>query len=110
MWHKIAEHPNELDFATNRIAVVKVKGKTFCIGRHGEELFAFAYKCPHAGGIMADGYIDAMGQVVCPLHRYKFDMRTGRNTSGEGYFLKRWKVEWREDGVFVEMEQASWWG
>jgi 3-phenylpropionate/trans-cinnamate dioxygenase ferredoxin subunit len=83
-WHKIANHINELDFTSNNMAMADVKGKKICIGRFQNNLFAFAWKCPHAGGILADGYIDALGQVVCPLHRYKYDMKTGRNTSGEG--------------------------
>lgn len=103
-WHKIADHPAEIFFATNNIAVADVNGKKICIGRFQENLFAFAFKCPHAGGIMADGHIDALGNVVCPLHRYKYSMQNGRNTSGEGYYLKHWAVEVRESGVFVGME------
>jgi 3-phenylpropionate/trans-cinnamate dioxygenase ferredoxin subunit len=102
-WYKIAEHINELDFAENNIAVAEVNGKTICIGRHGDRLFGFAYKCPHAGGIMADGYIDAAGNIVCPVHRYKFSMSSGRNISGEGYFLKTWPVRITDKAVFIGM-------
>lgn len=106
-WHKIANHLNELDFADNNIAVAEADGKKICIGKFKEEVFAFAYKCPHAGGILADGYIDALGNIVCPLHRYKYDMKNGRNISGEGYYLKHWPVEIREDGVYVGFEENS---
>lgn len=106
-WHKIADHINELEFSSNNIAVTEVKGKKICIGKFNDAVFAFAFKCPHAGGILADGYIDALGNVVCPLHRYKYDMKNGRNTSGEGYYLKHWPVEQRENGVFVGMEAGG---
>ncbi|HEV7779950.1 MAG TPA: Rieske 2Fe-2S domain-containing protein [Chitinophagaceae bacterium] len=106
-WHKIADHLNELNFADNQIAVAVVNGKKICIGKHNETAFAFTYKCPHAGAILADGYIDALGNIVCPLHRYKYNMANGRNVSGEGYYLKHWPVELREDGVFVGMEASS---
>ena len=106
-WHKIADHINELDFSDNHIAVAEVKGKKICVGQFQERVFAFAFKCPHAGGILADGYIDALGNVVCPLHRYKFSMANGRNVTGEGYYLKHWPVECREAGVFVEMEEPG---
>lgn len=106
-WHKIADHINELNFSSSNIAVVAVKGKKICIGKFNETVFAFAFKCPHAGGVLADGYIDALGNVVCPLHRYKYDMKTGRNTSGEGYYLKHWPVKQTDEGVFVEMEESS---
>ena len=105
-WIRVAYHINEIDFAANSIAVMKVKGKTICLGRKGEEVFAFAHKCPHASGIMADGFIDALGYITCPLHRYKFDIRNGRNVSGEGYYLKTWPVLQKEDGVYVGMEPS----
>ena len=107
MWHKIADHINELDFADNNIAVTEVNGKKICIGRHKEAFFAFAWKCPHAGGILADGYIDALGNVVCPLHRYKFNMENGRNVSGEGYYLKHWPVELRTDVIYIGIEEPG---
>jgi 3-phenylpropionate/trans-cinnamate dioxygenase ferredoxin subunit len=103
-WHKIAEHINEIDFAENDIAVAEVNNKKICIGKYKESLFAFAYKCPHAGGFLDHGYIDAVGNVVCPQHRYKYNMQNGRNVSGEGFFLKTWPVEIREDGIFVAFE------
>lgn len=106
-WIKIAESVAELEFGTNNMAVSAVEGKKICIGLHKEKLFAFAYKCPHAGGVMADGYIDALGNVVCPLHKYKFCMENGRNVSGEGYFLKTYPVDVTEEGVFVGVEQKS---
>lgn len=109
-FHKIAGHPNELNWGENHIAVVEVKGKKICVGRFNDRLFAFAHKCPHAGGSMAAGWIDAMGNVVCPLHRYRFSMENGRNTSGEGYYLKHWTIKETPDGVFIEMpeEKKGW--
>jgi nitrite reductase/ring-hydroxylating ferredoxin subunit len=109
-WHHIADHPGELEFSDNNIALVEVKGKKICIGRFQNNLFAFAFKCPHAGGILADGFIDATGNVVCPLHRYRYDIKNGRNTSGEGYYLKHWPIEIRDDGVYVGMETGGLFG
>ena len=102
-WIKIAEHVNEISFASNNIAVIEIEGRKICIGKKDENLFGFAYKCPHAGGLLAHGFIDVNGHVVCPLHRYRFDMGNGRNTSGEGYYLRHWKVEVKEDGVYLSL-------
>ena len=107
-WHKIAENAGELNFGDNNLAEAEANGKKICIGRFNESLFAFAFKCPHAGGYLSDGFIDALGNVVCPLHRYKYNMSNGRNVSGEGYYLKHWPVELKEDGVYVKMEKSSW--
>jgi 3-phenylpropionate/trans-cinnamate dioxygenase ferredoxin subunit len=106
-WFKIAEEMNELAFGSNQIAVIEVKNKKICIGRYQEQLFGFALKCPHAGGYLSDGHIDALGNVVCPLHRYRYALKNGRNVSGEGYYLKNWPVEIRNDGVYLEMDEGS---
>ena len=98
---KIAEHPNELNFASNGLAEVNVNGKKVCVARVNDQLFACASACPHAGARMAQGYIDALGHIVCPLHRYRFELDRGRNVSGEGYYMKVYRVEEREDGVYV---------
>ena len=105
-WYKVADSLGEIEFASNNIAVVDLDGKNICLGKFKESFFAFAYKCPHAGGILTEGYIDAVGNVVCPLHRYKYDMGNGRNVSGEGYYLKHWPIEIREDGIYVGMEKS----
>lgn len=100
-WHKIAETVAELQFTANGLAEMEARGKKFCLASHNNNLYACAHKCPHAGGILAEGYTDALGNIVCPLHRYKFSLQNGRNTSGEGYFLKTYPVQVREDGVYI---------
>jgi 3-phenylpropionate/trans-cinnamate dioxygenase ferredoxin subunit len=37
-------------------------------------------------------------------------MKNGRNVSGEGYYLKHWPVEVREEGVYVGLESKSFLG
>jgi nitrite reductase/ring-hydroxylating ferredoxin subunit len=102
-WHKIAEDVSEL----NTLTEIEIGNKKICVVIHNKEFYACAAKCPHASGIMADGYVDALGNIVCPLHRYKFNLKNGINISGEGYFLKTYPVECRNDGVFVGFRQNT---
>ena len=104
-WIKIAESIEQIPFGTNNIAEVEADGKRICIGRYNEEVFSFAHKCPHASGFFSEGYIDPLGNITCPVHRYKFSMKNGRNVSGEGYYLKTWPVEIREDGIYVGLDK-----
>ncbi len=97
----IAPSINALPWQRNNLCIVEVNGKKITLALHQNTIHACAYKCPHASGIMADGFIDALGNIVCPLHRYKFNLTNGRNTSGEGYFLKTYQIEVNDDGVFV---------
>ena len=102
-WIKIAEDISEIDFGANNIAEREVGDKKICLGKFNDMIFAFAAVCPHAGGLLADGCINASGYIVCPVHNYKFNMRSGHNVSGEGYHLKHWPVAISPDGVFVDM-------
>ncbi|RYY18023.1 MAG: (2Fe-2S)-binding protein [Chitinophagaceae bacterium] len=102
-WFKIAESPEALYPGPNGIAVIELRDKKICIANHAGQWHGFAYKCPHASGIMANGHLDALGNIVCPLHRYRFSIKNGRNTSGEGYYLKTYPVEQRPDGLYLAM-------
>ena len=105
-WHKIAETPSELPFAPNNLLEMEVAGKRICLAR-GLTLHACAAKCPHAGGTMAEGFLNDTGIITCPLHRYKFSLENGRNTSGEGYYLKTYPVKVEAGGVFVGIEEGG---
>jgi nitrite reductase (NADH) small subunit len=45
-------------------------------------LRAVSAVCPHRGGPIADGQIDAR-VVVCPLHLHAFELDTGCSVTGE---------------------------
>jgi nitrite reductase/ring-hydroxylating ferredoxin subunit len=109
-WYKIASSANEIDWQVNNMCVLEVDGKKITIAKVADAVFACAYKCPHASGILADGFLDAAGNVVCPLHRYKFNLQTGRNVTGEGYFLPHYDVEIREDGIYVGFKEKGLFG
>jgi nitrite reductase/ring-hydroxylating ferredoxin subunit len=101
-WHKIAESTQAIPLSKDGLAEITIAGKKLCISLHKDQVSACSARCPHAGGILADGYIDALGNIVCPLHRYKFSLQNGRNLSGEGYFLKTYPIEVREDGIWIQ--------
>ena len=106
-WYKIADSINTITFHENDMCVIELADIKITLAKHEEILFAFAHKCPHASGIMADGFIDGSGQVVCPLHRYKFNMQDGRNTTGEGYYLKTYPTKQTDEGVFIGIEEKG---
>jgi nitrite reductase/ring-hydroxylating ferredoxin subunit len=107
-WFKVAESKKEILWQQNNLTALEAGGKKITLAKIGNDVFACAYKCPHAGGILADGFIDATGNIVCPLHRYKFNLFNGRNVSGEGYYLRVFAVEEREAGIFIGIEESNW--
>ena len=60
-----------------------LEGRTVAVGTRRVAVFrgpagfhALAARCPHRGGPLADGLVTA-GCVTCPLHNWRFDLRTG---------------------------------
>ena len=107
VWHKVASSVSELNWTRSRIAVVEVEDKKICIVEYKDKLYGFSLYCPHASGLFSDGYLDVSGNIVCPVHGYKFNIRNGRNTSGEGFQLKTYEVEKRDDGIFARARESG---
>jgi nitrite reductase (NADH) small subunit len=68
-----------------------VSGEQIAIFRlRDESLRAVSAVCPHRGGPIADGQIDA-NVVLCPLHLNAFDLTTGCSTTS-GHSLRTYDV------------------
>jgi nitrite reductase/ring-hydroxylating ferredoxin subunit len=106
-WYKISDAETDIKLAQNGIGVVEVNGKKTCITKFEGEWFAFAYSCPHAGAPLDEGCIDGKGNVICAFHNYKFNIKDGRIANYEGYYLKTYPVELRNDGVFVGVKKEG---
>jgi nitrite reductase (NADH) small subunit len=55
---------------------VVVAGRRVAVFRTPGGYHAIAAACPHKGGPLADGLV-ADSCVTCPLHGWRFDLRTG---------------------------------
>jgi len=106
-FHLLSSQPDQLPFNSSSIAVVEVQNKKICVTRYKGQFYAFAATCPHASGHMDEGFVDALGNIVCPVHRYRFSLKNGRNTSGEGYFLKTYPLEMRGTELFVGIQELN---
>jgi nitrite reductase (NADH) small subunit len=72
-------------------AIPPGEGRTFQVGprriavfhARGGQVFATQAECPHRGGPLADGLLGD-NVLICPLHGWKFDLRTGERLSSAG--------------------------
>lgn len=64
------------EITPGRGIVRRVNGLDLAIMRDGDSAFALDNTCPHRGGQLGDGRVDD-GKVICPLHSWDFDLRTG---------------------------------
>jgi nitrite reductase/ring-hydroxylating ferredoxin subunit len=85
----------------SKLTEVAVGSRRVGLLKRKEVIYAFAATCPHAGTALCNGWLDAMGRIVCPEHKYRFDPANGRNTSGEGYKLITYAVEIKGDDLYI---------
>jgi len=62
---------------------VTVAGRRVAVFRTEEGHHAIDATCPHRSGPLADGLV-ADACVTCPLHGWRFDLRSGKRQGGEG--------------------------
>lgn len=58
--------------------ILKIGDKKIVIVRHNDTLHAFEPLCPHQHEPLHRGEITKAGEIVCPLHHYRFNLVTGR--------------------------------
>ena len=101
-WYKV-EEVSVSTLQERTLTEVRVGEKRIGLLKRKNTIYAFTAACPHAGGSLCEGWVDARGRIVCPDHKYHFDPANGRNTSGEGYKLFTYPVEIRGEEIFVGM-------
>ena len=110
IWHKIFDSVEiaEKRIPLNTADVVKAGNKVLCLAHIKEGFFAVKNKCPHQGGPLGEGSISEEGEIICPWHKYSFDLKTGKDTGGLGDFVESYPVEIRQDGLFIGLPKSFW--
>jgi nitrite reductase/ring-hydroxylating ferredoxin subunit len=61
-----------------RIVPVEAEGRKLLLAKVGGTIYAAGRKCPHLGfNLCRGGKLDGAA-IVCPLHKAKFDLGTGK--------------------------------
>jgi 3-phenylpropionate/trans-cinnamate dioxygenase ferredoxin subunit len=99
-WHKIADSIAELSITASGLVEVEAGGKKLCLAVKDERLFACAAKCPHAGGRMADGFMDALDCVYVRCTATGSAWKRATTVPGRA-FLKTYPVQYSRKMVFM---------
>lgn len=72
-----------------------------CLILHNEILLAIEDKCSHNGESLSKGTINYIGEVICPWHGYRFNLKTGRESAERSRDLVTYPIKETEEGVFI---------
>lgn len=80
----------------------KINGRSVVLVNYEGDLHALSADCPHAGGNLGYGWCED-GKLICPLHRYAYDIKTGKGDPGQNDFIDTYPVKVRGQDVYIGM-------
>jgi nitrite reductase/ring-hydroxylating ferredoxin subunit len=89
------------------VEMAKADGKKICVIKHEGKFSAIQNTCPHAGGILSGGWCKE-GNIVCPIHRWEYNLTTGRGAEGQGDYINIYPTKLKEDGLYVGFKESLW--
>jgi toluene monooxygenase system ferredoxin subunit len=91
------------DLWEGNLTDVELNGETVLLVRHlGGKVQAFQGMCPHQEVLLADGdWNEDTGVLICPGHRWEFDMRSGKGINPTDCRLREYPVQIVEDQILV---------
>jgi nitrite reductase/ring-hydroxylating ferredoxin subunit len=87
--------------ASNELTLVTVNDQDVILYRRDDDICAIGNECPHQSGSLCDGFVEG-DIVVCPLHGWEFDLRSGACMTVPGESVPRYEVTVEDGAIFLE--------
>lgn len=82
--------------------------KKVCLIRTKEGFYATEDACPHMLASLSKGCLTEKQELECPWHKYRFDVRTGKETTGKNIRdVKTFTLEENEKGFCVGLPKEE---
>ena len=102
---KLFNSKDELDRALKEHAIrrLRIGDKVFCLVKNQSEYHLIDGLCSHQKQSLHKGKLNAFGEIICPLHHYRFNLKTGREANQLCTDLGVYPLSVKERGVFAEL-------
>ena len=74
---------------------------SICLVKRQNNFFAVENKCSHNGESLNKGTVNFLGEVICPWHGYRFNLKTGKESGERSRDLVTYPIQQNEKGLFV---------
>src|SRR5450432_2352364 len=104
-WIRIFATKDEarLRLRENQPQLLVVHGKRICLVLRKDHTFAVEDSCPHNGESLSKGTINYLGEVICPWHGYRYQLKTGRESAQRCRDLITYPIQEDETGFYIGM-------
>lgn len=87
----------------NKPQLLIAEGIRICLVMRDGGLFAVEDRCSHNGESLSKGSVNYLGEVICPWHGHRFDLKTGRESAERSRDLVTYPVMSNDEGVFIQV-------
>lgn len=92
------------DLQENTPRVVRTGGQEIVLVRTADEVRALSGICPHKGGPLGSGEVRS-GTIVCPWHRFRYDLATGCSATNPALSAPVFEVAVRGDEIYLVLPE-----
>jgi len=103
-WHQVTQ---KIDQHRNYVKALHVAGKKLCLISENGKLSVTSSRCPHAGADLTKGWCEE-GKLICPFHRHRFDVLTGKGDASQGNYLRMYPIKEENGEFFVGIKKSLW--
>jgi nitrite reductase/ring-hydroxylating ferredoxin subunit len=105
-WIKLFEDYEEIKarFEDKTPILIKVREQKVCLVFYESEIFAFDDRCPHNGAQLHRGKCNNSMEIVCPLHFYQFNLKSGRESLGTRFELNTYPLKVDKTALFIRLK------
>jgi nitrite reductase/ring-hydroxylating ferredoxin subunit len=89
------------DLPPGKGVLVSLDGRDVALFRRGADILAIGNDCPHQGGSLCDGWVEG-DIVICPLHGWEFDVRSGACMTVPGEAVARYAATVEGGSIYLE--------
>ena len=102
-WIKIfsSEEQAKATLVGKATQLLVIGNQRICLARYKDEFFAIQDACSHTGESLSKGQINYLGEVICPWHNYRFELRTGKACDSDCADLKTYPIKSDSTGFFI---------
>ncbi len=106
-WHELSTETKQLveKLKIQQLAKLTLEGKVICVAKLEDGIFGIHNTCPHAGAQLHHGHCNKRGVIGCPLHGYKFDIKTGKSADGNNYKIMHYQFKIEEDKLYIGLKE-----
>jgi nitrite reductase/ring-hydroxylating ferredoxin subunit len=107
MWVKVFTNAEQIKntLIPDKPQLVIIGGTRITLVLHHETVFAVQDYCTHNKESLSRGSVNYLGEIICPWHGHRFDLKSGRECSQRSADLKTYLVKINEEGLFIEIEE-----